>query len=73
MLLQVKVKAKTCLLFSVSSLDFAFADSRLTRLTYLTEIRGDINLDADLGVVASFNKKLPKELLQLTKDGFINL
>jgi len=31
------------------------------------------NLDADLGVVASFNKKLPKELLQLTKDGFINL
>ncbi len=31
------------------------------------------NLDADLGVVASYNKKLPKELLQLTKDGFINL
>lgn len=31
------------------------------------------NLNADLGVVASFNKKLPKELLQLTKDGFINL
>ena len=31
------------------------------------------NLDADLGVVASFNKKLPSELLQLTKDGFINL
>ncbi len=31
------------------------------------------NLEADLGVVASFNKKLPKELLRLTKDGFINL
>ena len=31
------------------------------------------NLNADLGVVASFNNKLPKELLQLTKDGFINL
>ncbi|MCD7739877.1 MAG: methionyl-tRNA formyltransferase [Candidatus Gastranaerophilales bacterium] len=31
------------------------------------------NLNADLGVVASFNKKLPEELLQLTKDGFINL
>lgn len=31
------------------------------------------NLNADLGVVSSFNKKLPKELLQLTKDGFINL
>ncbi len=31
------------------------------------------NLDADLGVVASFNKKLPSELLKLTKDGFINL
>lgn len=29
------------------SLDFAFADSKLTRLTYLTEIRGDINLDAE--------------------------
>ena len=31
------------------------------------------NLNADLGVVASFNKRLPKELLHLTKDGFINL
>ncbi len=31
------------------------------------------NLDADLGVVASFSEKLPKELLKLTKDGFINL
>lgn len=31
------------------------------------------DLNADLGVVASFNKKLPKELLKLTKDGFINL
>ena len=31
------------------------------------------NLKVDLGVVASFNKKLPKELLQLAKDGFINL
>ena len=31
------------------------------------------NLDVDLGVVASFNKKLPNELLQLAKDGFINL
>ena len=29
------------------------------------------NLNADLGVVASFNKKLPKELLQLTKDALI--
>ena len=31
------------------------------------------NLNADIGVVASFSKKLPKELLKLTKDGFINL
>ena len=31
------------------------------------------NLNIDLGVVASFNKRLPKELLQLSKDGFINL
>ncbi len=30
-------------------------------------------LNADLGVVASYNKKFPKELLSLTKDGFINL
>jgi len=31
------------------------------------------NLNIDLGVVASFNKKLPAELLKLAKDGFINL
>lgn len=31
------------------------------------------NLNVDLGVVSSFNKRLPKELLQLSKDGFINL
>ena len=31
------------------------------------------NLNIDLGVVSSFNKRLPKELLQLSKDGFINL
>ncbi len=31
------------------------------------------NLNADIGVVASFNQKIPKELLTLTKDGFINL
>lgn len=30
-------------------------------------------LDADLAVVASFSKKFPKELLELTKDGFVNL
>lgn len=29
------------------SLDFIFSDSKLTRLTYVTEIRGDINLDAE--------------------------
>lgn len=31
------------------------------------------SLNADLAVVASYNKKFPKELLELTKDGFINL
>jgi len=31
------------------------------------------DLKADIGVVASYNKKFPKELLSLTKDGFINL
>lgn len=42
----------------------------LTEKGFLQRIK---NLNADLGVVTSFNKKLPKELLQLTKDGFINL
>ena len=30
------------------------------------------NLDADLAVVCSYNKLFPKELLECTKDGFIN-
>ncbi len=42
----------------------------LTDKGFLQRIK---NLNADLGVVASFNKKLPKELLKLAKDGFINL
>ena len=29
-------------------------------------------LNADIGVVCSFNKKLPKEFLSTTKDGFLN-
>ncbi len=37
---------------------------------FLEEIK---SLNADIGVVASFNQKIPKELLTLTKDGFINL
>lgn len=37
---------------------------------FLEKIRA---LNADLGVVASYNKKIPPEMLKLTKDGFINL
>lgn len=45
-------------------------ESKLTEPDFLGKVK---DLDADLGVVASYNKKLPKELLRLTKDGFINL
>ncbi|MBQ3642039.1 methionyl-tRNA formyltransferase [bacterium] len=31
------------------------------------------DLNADIGVVCSYNSKLPEKLLALTKDGFINL
>lgn len=30
------------------------------------------NIKADIGIVCSFNKKLPKEFLNTTKDGFLN-
>ena len=57
---------------TASSLGFEIIEynSSLNDKGFLQRIK---NLNADLGVVASFNKKLPKELLQLTKDGFINL
>lgn len=57
---------------TASSLGFDIIEynSSLNDKGFLQRIK---NLNADLGVVASFNKKLPKELLQLTKDGFINL
>lgn len=42
----------------------------LTDIDFLEEIK---SLNADIGVVASYNRKIPKELLTLTKDGFINL
>ncbi len=45
-------------------------ESKLTEQDFLSKVK---DLDADLGVVASYNKKLPQELLKLTKDGFINL
>ena len=31
------------------------------------------DLNVDLGVVASYNKKFPRQFLRLAKDGFINL
>lgn len=45
-------------------------DKSLDEKMFLRIIR---NLRVDLGVVASYNKKLPKELLCLSRDGFINL
>lgn len=45
-------------------------ENSLTDEKFLQKIK---ELNADIGVVASYNKKLPKELLELTKDGFINL
>ena len=36
---------------------------------FLKEVK---KLHADIGVVCSFNKKLPKEFLETTKDGFLN-
>ncbi len=45
-------------------------DFDLSDKEFLDKIR---DLNADIGVVASYNKKFPKELLSLTKDGFINL
>ena len=36
-------------------------------------LRAVRNLRVDIGVVASYSKKLPRELLCLTRDGFINL
>ena len=45
-------------------------DENLNEKDFLHKIRV---LNADLAVVASYNKKFPKELLALTRDGFINL
>ncbi len=45
-------------------------DQKLNETAFLQKIKA---LNADLAVVASYNKKFPKELLELTKDGFINL
>lgn len=42
----------------------------MTEKVFLRQIR---DLDIDLAVVASYNKKFPLELLRLPKDGFINL
>lgn len=45
-------------------------EEKLNEPDFLEKIEA---LEADIGVVASYNKKIPKELLKLTKDGFINL
>lgn len=44
-------------------------DSSLKEKLFLNKIKA---LDADIAVVCSYNKLFPKELLGLTKDGFIN-
>ncbi len=62
-----KLMIDTALSFGLNVIDYNIS---LNDKGFLQRVK---NLDADLGVVASFNKKLPKELLRLTKDGFINL
>lgn len=45
-------------------------ENQMNEKFFLRKIR-DLNID--IGAVASYNKKFPKELLRLTRDGFINL
>ena len=44
-------------------------EKRLDEIDFIHKIR---QLKADLGIVCSYNKKLPIELLKSTKDGFVN-
>lgn len=44
-------------------------EASLKEQLFLNKIKA---LDADIAVVCSYNKLFPKELLKLTKDGFIN-
>ena len=46
-----------------------FPYSDLKESKFLKTIK---SLKADIGIVCSFNKKLPKEFLNTTKDGFLN-
>lgn len=45
-------------------------EENLYEKSFLDKVK---ELNVDLGVVASYNKKLPKDLLRLALDGFINL
>lgn len=54
-------------MYNLNVIDY---ENNLDDKDFLKKIR---DLKIDLGVVASYNKKFPKELLRLAKDGFINL
>ena len=43
--------------------------SNLKEIKFLKKVK---KLNADIGIVCSFNKKFPKEFLETTKDGFLN-
>lgn len=45
-------------------------EQNMNEKTFLNKVKA---LNTDLGVVASYNRKFPIELLRLPKDGFINL
>ena len=50
-------------------LPLIFYKDRMDEVDFLHAIR---QLNADIAVVCSYNKKLPPELLKTTKDGFVN-
>lgn len=58
---------KTAKKLNLNIIDY---NTNLAEPEFLSKVK---SLEADLAVVASYNKKFPKELLKLTKDGFINL
>ncbi len=62
-----RLMCETAKILGLSIIDY---EKSLNESSFLEKIK---QLNIDLGVVASYNKKFPSELLKLAKDGFINL
>ncbi len=62
-----KLMVNTAQMYGLNIIQY---ENNLNDSDFLQKVK---ELKADLAVVASYNKKFPKELLSLTKDGFINL